>query len=144
MTGGKSLDTRDPLGTLPVGEVIPAGQTLPLARTGGPANDLLPPEMASALDGTRPGVPQTGPEQQNVDLVGEALNGALAGSPAGGSKPSVARGGEALGGVTGPQGPLGGVTNDLPVGKTAPAAPLGQVDDLLGHGPLGGANQLGG
>ncbi|MGP4021499.1 hypothetical protein [Saccharopolyspora sp. 5N708] len=148
-TGGRTLDPSNALGVLPIGDVIPAGQTLPAPKTGGPADDLLPSGIGSALDPAQLGVPQTKPAQlppaeQNPDLVGEALSGVLAGSPVGGTELPVGKAGDPLGSLTGPEGPLGGLTGSLPIGKVAPASPLDKVNDLLAHGPLGGTNQLGG
>jgi hypothetical protein len=147
VAGGKSLDPGSAVGSLPVGDVIPAGQTLPAAKTGGPTDDLLSSGAGSVLDSMQPGTPQTKPAQmpeQDVDLVGEALSGVLAGSPVGGSELPTAKGSDPLSGITGPEGPLGGLTKGLPIAKSAPTAPLDQVNDLLSHGPLGGTNQLGG
>ncbi|MCI2421927.1 hypothetical protein MOQ72_31280 [Saccharopolyspora sp. K220] len=148
-TGGRSLDPSSTLGALPIGEVIPAGQTLPAPKSGGPADDLLPPGTGSALDHATAGTPETKPAQlppaeQNPDLVGEALSGVLAGSPVGDTELPVGKAGDPLSGITGPEGPLGGLSGGLPIGKATPAAPLDKVNDLLSHGPLGGTNQLGG
>ncbi|MEV0697429.1 hypothetical protein AB0I53_05860 [Saccharopolyspora sp. NPDC050389] len=139
VTGGKSLDPSSALGAVPVGDVVPALQAAPMARTGGPANDLLPP----GVDSTLQGAPQTKPAQQDVDLVGEAVHGVASSTPVAGSQLPLAKSGDAIGGLTGPQGPLGGLTNGLPVGKTDPTTALDKVNDVVSHGPLGGVNQLG-
>ncbi|MGW5645883.1 hypothetical protein ACWEV3_39605 [Saccharopolyspora sp. NPDC003752] len=139
VTGGKSLDPSSALGATPVGGVVPALQASPVARTGGPTNDLLPVGADSAL----PGGPQTKPAQQDVDMVGEAVNGVASSTPLADSQLPLSRSGDALGGIAGPQGPLGSLTGNLPVGKTDPATALDKVNDVVSHGPLGGVNQLG-
>ncbi|WP_207954317.1 hypothetical protein [Saccharopolyspora elongata] len=144
VTGGKSLDPSSVLGATPVGDVVPAVQASPVARTGGPTNDLLPTAADSAL----PGVPQTQPAQlppaqQDVDMVGEAVHGVASSTPLAGSRLPLSRSGDALGGIAGPQGPLGSLTGNLPVGKTDPTTALDKVNDVVSHGPLGGVNQLG-
>jgi hypothetical protein len=151
VTGGKSLDPSLDLsnvaGSLPVGDVVPAARTLPAPKTGGPTDDLLSPVAGSTLNSAQPGMPQTKPAQvpeQNTDLGGEALDGVLTGSPNGGSELPTARGGDPLGGITDLEGPLSGLTNGLPIARSAPADPLEDVNDLLSHGPLGGTHQLGG
>lgn len=143
VTGGKSLDTSE----LPVGDIVPAVTANPVARHGGPV-DELPAGLGSALDSTQAGVPQTKPAQlptepQEVDLVGETVYGVVAGSPIAPTLPA-AKSGDALGGITDPAGPLGGVTDTLPVGKVAPDTTIDKVNDAASHGPLGGVNQLGG
>ncbi|MBF6511002.1 hypothetical protein [Saccharopolyspora hirsuta] len=148
--GGKSLDP-SALGGLPVdqvGQVLPVGQTLPAGKSG--TNDLLPPGVDSSLNQMQPSVPQTKPAPlpaQDVDLVGETVNGVVDSTPLG-------RTGDLLGaadGATGVVGDLtGGLPQTLPVGKATPAAqvlPPGvgdKVNDLASHGLLGGNTQLGG
>ncbi|MEV0082097.1 hypothetical protein [Saccharopolyspora sp. NPDC050642] len=139
VTGGKNLDPNNVLGATPVGGVVPALQASPVARTGGPTNDLLPIGADSAL----PGGAQTKPAQQDVDVVGEAVHGVASSTPLAGSQLPLSRSGDALGGIAGPQGPLGGLAGNLPVGKTDPTTALDKVNDVVSHGPLGGVNQLG-
>ncbi|MEU5847246.1 hypothetical protein [Saccharopolyspora shandongensis] len=144
VTGGRSLDPSSALGAVPVGDVVPALSASPVARTGGPTNDLLSPAVDSALPGTPQTKPaQLPPAQQDVDVVGEAVHGVASSTPLAGAPLPLSRSGDALGGVTGPQGPQGSLTGELPVGKTDPTTALDKVNDVVSHGPLGGVNQLG-
>ncbi|SDY12802.1 hypothetical protein SAMN05216215_102084 [Saccharopolyspora shandongensis] len=144
VTGGKSLDPSSALGAVPVGDVVPALSVSPVARTDGPTNDLLPIGVDSALPGTPQTKPaQLPPAQQDVDVVGEAVHGVASSTPLAGTQLPLSRSGDALGGITGPQGPLGGLTGELPVGKTDPTTALDKINDVVSHGPLGGVNQLG-
>ncbi|MER7082911.1 hypothetical protein SAMN02982929_06854 [Saccharopolyspora kobensis] len=133
------------LGSLPVGDVVPAGQTLPAGRSG--AEQLLPPGVAPALEQLQPSTPQTKPAPlpaQDVNVVGETVNGVVGTTPLG-------RTGDLLGvaeGTTGVVSDLtGGLPQTLPVGRATPDVLPGgtgeKVNDLLAHGPLGGVNQLG-
>ncbi|MDA3624802.1 hypothetical protein OU415_05080 [Saccharopolyspora sp. WRP15-2] len=143
------------LGTLPVGDVVPVAHTMPVGRSG--ATDMLPPGVAPSVDQLKPTTkPAQLPQQQlpqDVDVVGETLNGVVNSTPLGrvGDPTEVLGGGsDVVGGLT------GNLTQGLPVGKAAPGGlPLEKVDpvlqqgteqvgNLVAHGPLGGNQQLGG
>ncbi|WP_010308072.1 hypothetical protein [Saccharopolyspora spinosa] len=143
VTGGKSLDTA----ALPVGDVVPAVAVSPVARHGGPVNEL-PAGLGSVLDSTQVGAPQTKPAQlppapQEVNLVGETVHGVVAGSPVASTLPA-ARSGSAGRCDRHPPGRQGRPGHDAAVGKVAPDTTLDKVNDVASHGPLGGVNQLGG
>ncbi|GAA0510457.1 hypothetical protein GCM10011581_00370 [Saccharopolyspora subtropica] len=129
--GARSLDPTNPLGVVPVGEVL-GDQSQPASRTTG----VLPPEAALAPG--QAAAPQTR-LPSGTELVDEAVDGVVAGTSLGRHALPLSRSGDALNNLTEPLG----ITGNLPLGKSAPTSPLDTVNDLLSHGPLGGTNQLG-
>ncbi|MER7010601.1 hypothetical protein ABT324_04125 [Saccharopolyspora sp. NPDC000359] len=145
---GKSLDPSNPLSGLPVdavGQVLPAGQTLPAGKSGN-----VVPGLDPVLDQMQPTAPQPKPAPlpaNDVNLVGETVNGVVNSTPLARTGDLLGTAGDATGAVS---DLTGGLPQGLPAAKANSAAqvlPVGageKVNDLLTHGPLGGTHQLGG
>ncbi|GAB3679473.1 hypothetical protein [Saccharopolyspora tripterygii] len=120
---------------------LPLASSLPVGKSG--ATDALPTTLTGTLDQVTQTVPQTKPGQAQAptNIVGDTLGNAL--------ESNTELGGTAL--PAGKSGdPVGGLAGGLPVvsdvqGLTGKAgSPLDKVNDVVSHGPLGAATQLGG
>ncbi|SFS57218.1 hypothetical protein [Saccharopolyspora flava] len=119
-----------------IGGVAPGG--LPVGKSG--ATDALPTSLTGTLDHVTQSAPQTKPGQLPTNIVGDTVSNVL--------ENNTQVGGNAL--PTGKSGdPVGGLAGGLPVvdqvqGLTGKAgSPLDKVNDVVSHGPLGSATQLG-
>jgi hypothetical protein len=138
LPAGKSgLPGLDALG--PVSDVLgglPVADALPVGKSG--ATDALPTTLTGTLHQVTQ-APQTKPGQLPTNVVGDTVS-------------NVTQSNTELGGAplpTGKSDPISGLAGGLPVvsdvqgltGKTG--SPLDKVNDVVSHGPLGSATQLG-
>ncbi|TDD06222.1 hypothetical protein E1181_13265 [Saccharopolyspora terrae] len=135
--GKSGLPGLDALG--PVSDVLgglPVADALPVGKSG--ATDALPTTLTGTLHQVTQ-TPQTKPGQLPTNVVGDTVS-------------NVTQSNTELGGAplpTGKSDPISGLAGGLPVvsdvqgltGKTG--SPLDKVNDVVSHGPLGSATQLG-
>ncbi|TDC89078.1 hypothetical protein E1161_22190 [Saccharopolyspora aridisoli] len=137
-SGLPGLPGLDALG--PVSDVVsglPVAGALPVGKSG--ATDALPTSLTGTLHQVTQ-APQTKPGQLPANVVGDTVS-------------NVTQSNTELGGAPLPTGksgdPISGLAGGLPVvsdvqgltGKTG--SPLDKVNDVVSHGPLGSATQLG-
>ncbi|MEB3369407.1 hypothetical protein [Saccharopolyspora mangrovi] len=138
-TGLPGLPGLDALG--PVTDIaggLPLADSLPVGKSG--ATDALPTTLTGTLDQVTQSAPQTKPGQLPTNIVGDTASNVLENNTELGGAPLP----------TGKSGdPVSDVAGGLPVvsdaqnltGKTG--SPLDKVNDVVSHGPLGSATQLG-
>ena len=118
---------------------LPLASSLPVGKSG--ATDALPTTLTGTLDQVTQTVPQTKPGQAQAptNIVGDTVGNALESNTELGGAPLPA----------GKSDPVSGLAGGLPVvsdvqGLTGKAgSPMDKVTDVVSHGPLGSATQLG-
>jgi hypothetical protein len=150
--GGKSLSPTDVLQSLPVGQVVPAGQQLPTkARAGDPISSLIAGSpLGGLLGGAKPANSQQ--QQKPANTQEQKPSGSQEQKPSGSQdqKPAGSLEQKPDASAVRPTGsdPLNGVFGARPGGKTdqsSTSSPIGgPVGDVISQGPLGGVSNLSG